>query len=81
MTPAESGAHAKPGDIQVGTLRKPIGMWRDEVYLRDLSPEAQRLLNEAMAWVDRNEETLNYLDAEVDGIFQAARIFTRSVRM
>lgn len=73
----DNGTHAKPGDVLVGRLSDPIGMWRDEVYLRDLSPEAQALLKAAMAY--EQPQLPDGGDFGESDLHAAARAFAKSM--
>lgn len=86
------GTHAKPGDVLVGRLSDPIGMYRDEVYLRDLSPELRALLHAAQEYADHFDEQAmhtgcsfyqddaTYACQPKDRLADASLAFTRSVR-
>jgi len=66
-----NGLHAKPGDILVGRLQDPIGMYRDEVFLRDLSSWCRDVLHRAMLDATaacRKDPAPGHLDGCIDGM-------------
>jgi len=67
------GVHAKPDDIMVGRLHEPGGSWRDEVYLRDLSPWCRGILEQAMRLATaecRKDPAPGHLDGCLDGMVE-----------